>query len=107
MYTPTGLSELSGRPPTQGVENSPPTVDGGAFGCDQMRCLETLWCLIPTVDRVRAAVPPFRSTCCEFFTNDHAAASASTAVTRAPAACNTRTDSPAVAPVVTMSSTSN
>ena len=58
-----------------------------------MRCLEALWCLFPTVDRRRAAVPAFRATCCEFFTNTHAAASASTAVTRAPAACNTRTDS--------------
>ncbi len=35
--------------------------------CDQMRCLEALWCLIPTVDRRRAAVPAFRATCCEFF----------------------------------------
>ena len=53
----------------------------------RFRCaaLRRCWCLIPTVDRPRAALPAFRPTCCEFFTNTHAAASASTADTRAPA----------------------
>ena len=72
--------------------------------------------LAPTVVPVHHHVPPIWQTCCQFFTlvwrrrnwqRRQAWAIASTPATRAPAPCRMQTDSAAVAPVVTMSSTSS
>jgi hypothetical protein len=48
MHAPTGLMLLAGRPPVQGVENSPPTFVGGmAPYVLEMRRLEALLVLDP------------------------------------------------------------
>ena len=70
--------------------------------------------LTPTVVPFHPHGPPIWQTCLHFYAGStteklarpSALAIASTPATRAPAACGARTDSAAVAPVVTMSSTS-
>ena len=108
MHAPTGLSELDWPPADARCRKLTPYRRRWRLELrsDALR-QGVVWCLLSTVDRRQVPVPAFRCTRCEFFTNAHAAASASTADTRAPAACSTRTDSRAVAPVVTMSSTSS
>ena len=120
-HAPTGHTQFR-RSPVQGVDHSPPTAVGRWLA---------LQCLCAAVRRSRV-VGPDGSPCspgsatnlADLFSVLHpglistklagsvragyqACASARTATTRAPVVCRVRTDSAAVAPVVTMSSTTS